>query len=148
MPLEGPFGLFALSGLAFLVLGVGLVWSSLGKHGGLSRSEMLRVVFDDDSPMKRPEARGDRIKLRAGAFIVGFGLMNLLAAMTMGEQHELSVCVKMCRQEGHWGGKFGPSQREFDEKGNPLRGCFCTTPTGSIELMPQRIAPLPPAGAQ
>ena len=75
MTLLGPFGLLFAAGAAMYAAGFWLVYKMLGRHGGLDRSRTLSVVFGEDSPMKRPEARGDRMRFRAGVFLMAFGVI-------------------------------------------------------------------------
>jgi hypothetical protein len=144
MPLEGPLGVLFLSGLALLGAGFALIWTSLGKHGGLSKARTVAVLFDEDSPMRQPSARGDRRRLRAGVFLMGFGVMNVFAAFTVGEPRERGLCVRACHKEGYRGGSFAPSTKEFGPDGKPMRGCFCAGPAGSIEITPPRMPAIVP----
>jgi len=133
MPLLGPFGLLFFVGLALFFAGNAVVWSLLGRYGGLDRSRTLFVVFDPDSPMKAPSARTDRRRFRFGVYTVGFGLLTFYTALSVGDARELRVCVDQCHRAGYAGGRFGPSTKPGSPTPAP-RACFCVTPAGSVEL--------------
>lgn len=147
LELLGPFGILFFAGLALWALGFLIVWRMLAKHGGLDRQKTLHVVFDDDSPMKAPEAKGDRMTFRIGVFMGAIGLMTLFTGISVGDARELRVCVQKCQLAGYVGGKFAPSAIDKDPSGKPRRGCFCTTPTGSIELQRDQLPSVPSAPA-
>lgn len=140
MDLLGVGGILFWLGLLMFFGGFRLVWTRLERHGGLDRTQTLHVVFDEDSPMKRPEHARDRNIFRAGIFLAGFGLMNVFTAVTVGEQHELAVCGQNCRRQGHWGGRFAPSTRDrIPGTDTPQRACWCVGPAGSVELPPMGL---------
>lgn len=141
MPLLGPLGILFFFGLALVGLGNWLFFTALARHDGLRRERVLFVVFDPDSPMKRPEAKADRIRLRVGAYLIGFGLVTFYTAMSTGDQRELMVCSDRCHRAGYLGGRFGLSET-MGPSGRPLRACFCVGPAGSVELK-QEPLPLP-----
>jgi len=134
-------GLF-FGGIALFWAGLGLVWTRLARYDGLDKTKTLHVVFDADSPMKRPENRRDRMLFRAGVFVAGFGAMTIFTGITTGDQRELGVCVQACRREGFYGGHFAPSGIEKRPGTDlPLRGCWCVGAAGSAELPQARLRP-------
>lgn len=147
MPLLGPLGILFFAGLALIGVGNWLFFRTLARHDGLRRDRMLFVIFDPESPMKRPEARRDRLKFGLGAYLIGFGLVTFYTALSTGDERELYVCVDRCHRAGYVGGRFGPSEAKAPS-GRPLRACYCVGPAGSVELR-QEPLPLPssPAGA-
>ncbi len=148
MALLGPFGILFFVGLAMFFGGAVVVFSMLGRYGGLERTKTLDVVFAEESAMRRPEARADRVKFRAGVFVAGFGLMTLFTALTVGEASELRVCNRRCLQKGLGRGVFAPSAVDKDAHGRPLRGCWCVSPRGSSELRPEPLPGLPADGSR
>ena len=128
------FGALFWAGFALIAIGGALVGTVLSRHGGLDRTRTLSVVFSDTSPMRT--VPGDRLRFRVGVFLIGFGMINLFSALSVGEGRELRVCGDLCRLSGHGAGHFAPSDSEKDGVGQPLRACWCATPTGSIELRP------------
>lgn len=141
MELLGPFGVLFWVGLAVWGAAGAALFVILGKYGGLDRSKTLSVVFDEDSPMKAPGARRDRLIFRASLFIGGFGLMTLFTGLSVGDARDLRVCTQRCQQKGFAVGRFAPSEVDKTPSGKPVRGCFCVGPAGSQELRPE----LPPA---
>lgn len=130
------FGALFWAGFALIAIGGTLVGMILSRHGGLERARTLSVVFSDDSPMRA--VPGDRTKFRVGVFVIGFGMINVFSALSVGEGREQRVCGDLCRLSGHGSGRFAPSEIDKDAAGAPLRACWCATPTGSIELRPAR----------
>jgi hypothetical protein len=131
------FGGLFWAGFAMIVVGGWLVGSVLSRHGGLERTKTLEVIFSDESSMRTTP--GDRMKFRIGAFVVCFGMMTVFSALSVGDERERRVCNDLCHYAGHASGHFAPSTVEVDAVSKlPLRACWCTTPTGSIELRPQR----------
>ena len=145
MPLLGFFGLLFNSGVLMWIVGIVLVWRMLGRHGGTSRPEMLRVVFSEESPMKRPENKRDRLIFRVGVFLMAMGIMNVFGALSVGEGRELRVCGDLCKMKGFAGGRFAPSGKLHDDRGDPLRACWCVGPQGSAELTQPTAPGVPPA---
>lgn len=143
LELLGPFGILFFVGLAMFFGGAGTMFVILGRYGGLDRSRTLSVVFDDDSTMKKPGARGDRIKFRIGVFVAAFGMMTLFTGLSVGDARELRVCDRRCMLKGLGRGAFAPSGVDKDAKGKPLRGCFCVSAAGSTELRPEALPGLP-----
>ncbi|MCC6647824.1 MAG: hypothetical protein IT374_19935 [Polyangiaceae bacterium] len=137
MELLGPFGLLFWVGLAVWVLAGAAIFVLLGRYGGLDRSRTLSVVFDDDSPMKAPGARRDRVMFRVAVFAGGFGLMTLFTGLSVGDARDLRVCTQRCQLRGYPKGKFAPSAVDKGPDGKPARGCFCVGPMGTEELRPE-----------
>jgi hypothetical protein len=146
MPLLGAFGWFFFAGLAMFALGHLLFWTTLARHDGLDRSRTMHVVFDDDSPMKRPENRRDRLLFRAGVFLIAMGLMTFFTALSVGDERELRLCTQKCHERGQ-NGRFAPSGTVRDAAGQPVRACWCVSATGSTELPQETLPPLAPPGA-
>lgn len=143
MELLGVGGILFWLGLLMFFGGFRLVWVSLKRHGGLEREQTLHVAFDDDSPMRRPEHRRDRLLFRGGVFVAAFGVVNVFTAVTVGDPRERMVCGRLCQERGYWGGRFAPSTTEKIQGTDlPQRACWCVGPAGSVEL-PSRGAPLP-----
>lgn len=134
-------GLFLL-GIAMFWAGLGLVWWQLGRHGGLDKTRTLHVMFDDSSPMRRPENRRDRTLFRAGVFLAGLGMVTIYTGVSTGDQRELAVCNQACRRDGYWGGRFAPSATERQGNSNrPQRACWCVGPAGSVEIPQANLRP-------
>ncbi len=146
MPLLGAFGWFFFVGFGMFVLGHLLFWSAIARHNGLDRSRTLHVIFDEDSPMKRPEHRRDRLVFRAGVFLIAMGMMTLFTALSVGDERELRLCSQKCHERGE-NGRFAPSAVVKDGAGHPVRACWCVSATGSTELPQESIPPLVPSGA-
>lgn len=134
MELLGLGGLLFWAGVLMFWAGLGLVWTRVKRHGGLDRTRTLHVVFDDDSPMKRPEHRRDRWLFRLGAFLAVFGMMTIYTSTSVGDERDRRVCVETCRRLGHATGRFAPSGLQRRPDGTPERGCYCVGPAGSVEL--------------
>jgi hypothetical protein len=152
MPLLGPLGILFWAGLAIFGAGHALFWPVLAKHGGLERTKMLSIIFDEDSPMRRPEHRADRVRFRVSVFLIGIGLMTFYTSLSVGEGRELRVCQQKCLAEGHFGGYFAPSENA-KAKGKVQRGCYCkTNEGGAVELLQPTIPgltdPTPPSSAR
>ncbi len=144
MDLLGVGGILFWLGIAMSAVGVRLAWAMVARHGGLDRTQTLHVIFDDESPMKRPEHRGDRVRFRAGVILAALGLVNLFTGVTTGAEREQAVCGRTCRRQGHWGGRFAPSAKErIPGTDLPQRACWCVGPAGSIELPPLGLPPSP-----
>lgn len=141
MELLGVGGILFWAGLVMFAAGQACVWTRVAKYGGLDKMKTLSVVFDEESPMKRPENRGDRMIFRAGVFLVAFGLMTTFSGVTAGDQRALVVCANACRREGFQGGRFAPSGSEKDPSGRPLRACWCVGAAGSSELPQGKMLP-------
>lgn len=140
MELLGIGGILFWLGLLMFFAGSWLIWGRLARHGGLDRTQTLHIIFDEDSPMKHPANRLDRWIFRLGVFIACMGLMNLITAVTVGEEHEQGVCGQACRREGFWRGRFAPSSHDrIPETGAPQRACWCVGPTGSVEMAPRTL---------
>lgn len=147
MSLLGPLGILFWLGLAIFGAGHALFWPVLAKHGGLERTKMLSVIFDEDSPMRRPEHRSDRIRFRVAVFLIGIGLMTFYTSLSVGEGRELRVCQQKCLAEGHFGGYFAPSELA-KAKGRRERGCYCKTAEGgTVELRQPTIPGLNDGGS-
>lgn len=145
MELLGIGGILFWTGLLMCTGGFSLVWMTLARHHGLERSRTLQVIFDEDSPMKRPEHRRDRMLFRVGVFVAGFGVMNVFTALSLGEDRERAVCNRTCQRQGYLGGRFAPSTSEKDPKTHrPQRACWCVGPAGSLELPPAGLPFVPP----
>jgi hypothetical protein len=146
MELLGIGGILFWLGLLMFSGGFALVWVALARHDGLDRSRTLHVIFDEDSPMRRPEHRRDRAIFRVGIFVAGFGAVNVFTAVSMGDARERAVCNRTCQREGYLGGRFAPSTSEKVQGTNqPQRACWCVGPAGSVELPAARLPPLPGA---
>ena len=141
MDLLGIGGGFFWAGLAMCGGGFALAWSRLARHGGLDRSRTLHVIFDDSSPLKRPESRSDHRLFLVGVFGAALGTVTVFTGITTGDARELGVCAQACRQAGFAVGRFGPSTVERTPQGNPQRACWCVGPAGSQELPQQRLTP-------
>lgn len=141
MDLLGPFGGLFWLGLLMIGGGFTLAYRTVARHGGLDRTKTLHVIFDDDSPMKRPEAGSDHRRFLAGVFIAAFGLVNLFTGVTTGDMRERAVCAQACRREGFPAGGFGPSAVERRPDGVPERACWCVGPAGSRELPQTQLRP-------
>jgi hypothetical protein len=150
MPLLGPLGILFWAGLAIFGAGHALFWPVLAKYGGIERTKMLSVIFDEDSPMRRPENRPDRMRFRVSVFLIGIGLMTFYTSLSVGEGRELRVCQRKCLAEGHFGGYFAPSEHA-KAMGRVERGCYCkTNEGGTVELLQPKIPglnDLPPSPA-
>lgn len=145
MALLGPLGILFWAGLAIFAVGHALFWPVLSKHGGLTRETMLDVIFDEDSPMRRPEAKADRWRFRIAVFLIGIGLMTFYTSLSVGENRELKVCQKACLNAGHYAGYFAPSEIARAE-GRVERGCFCKTMAGgTAEIPPTKLPDIPPS---
>ena len=148
MQLLGPLGILFWVGLAIFAVGHGLFWPVLAKHGGLAREKMLSVIFDEDSPMRKPEARADRLRFRIAVFLIGIGLMTFYTSLSVGPDRELRVCQQRCLTAGHFGGFFAPSELA-KQRGRDERGCFCKTQDGgTTELAQPEIPGLLPSSSR
>jgi hypothetical protein len=147
MPLLGAFGWFFFVGAAMFVLGHLLFWTTLARHDGLDRSRTLHIVFDDDSPMKRPENWRDRLIFRASVFLIAMGMMTFFTALSVGDERERRLCTQKCHERGQNGGRFAPSATVKDASGQPVRACWCVSPAGSTELPQETLPPLVPSAA-
>jgi hypothetical protein len=147
MPLLGPLGILFWVGLAIFAVGHLLFWPVLAKHGGLTRETMLDVIFDEASPMRRPEHRADRLRFRASIFVIGIGLLTFYTALSVGTDRELKVCQQRCLAEGHFAGYFAPSELARAQ-GREARGCYCKTATGgTIEIAQPSLPGMLPSAA-
>jgi hypothetical protein len=145
MPLLGPFGILFFGGIALCVIGGGLAYRMMKRHGGFDRAA-LAAVFADDSPMRRNPA--DRRAFRLGVFLFFFGVMTVFSGVSVGDARELRVCVDECHRQGYSTGKFGPSERDRNKaSGETVRGCWCVGPAGSVEVAHPATRMFPPPAA-